>query len=177
MKRTGEIQRNYCQPKTYDYNQLKDSRLFTAGILYRFEIFVSTCRAAKVVGLSLDNTLNSLFFGQVRLAVRVLDHHVIHRGRGNLFRRSCGGSTRKCPFLKNPVPEINQKAENQESHRYSVTLFPPSSRLDRRDCIVCPITGCTSSGARLQRGLSTNRLWCSLGCGICSSSVRRMESS
>lgn len=80
MKRTGEIQRNCCQQKTYDYNQLKDSRLFTAGILYRFEIFVSTCRAAKVVGLFIDNTLNSLFFGQVRLTERVPDHHVIHRG-------------------------------------------------------------------------------------------------
>jgi hypothetical protein len=81
-------------------------------VLDRLTIFVPACAAAKIVGLSIDHTLDTIFLGKVNLTKRVLDHHVIDHCQPLLLWSPLGRPFRKRPLLEYPIAKINQKAKN-----------------------------------------------------------------
>jgi hypothetical protein len=73
----------------------------------RLKKTVTTRGTAKIIGLTLNNSSNSLSLGEVSLTKWVFNHHIIDLGYFFVFLSLCGGFPRSGPRLEEPIAKID----------------------------------------------------------------------
>jgi hypothetical protein len=88
---------------------IEPSRGRLLALLYKL---VPTCRAAKIVGFSVDHCLDPASFGKIGLAERVFDHHVVNLGQFALSLRGRRRLPGEEQGLQRSIAQVDQKAKN-----------------------------------------------------------------
>ena len=76
------------------------------------KVLVPTCRAAEIVGFSLDHRFNPAPLGKIGFAKGVFDHHIIDLGQILLGFRLGQRFAREYERLQCPIAQVDQKAKD-----------------------------------------------------------------
>jgi hypothetical protein len=86
----------------------ESSRRFLALL----KVLVPTCRAAEIVGFSVDHRFNPAPLGKVGFTKGVFDHHIIDPGQILLGFRPGRRFTGEYERLQRPIAHVDQKAKD-----------------------------------------------------------------
>jgi hypothetical protein len=96
------------------------------SILVLIQVVVPAFGAAKAEIPAPDGLLNALSAGEIDLAGRTFDHHIVDLARAALGAARSAGQALANPGPQGAIPQVNQQNENNQPHAIGSTSWAGS---------------------------------------------------
>jgi hypothetical protein len=96
------------------------------SVLVLIQVVVPAFWAAKAEIPAPDGVLDTLSAGEIDLAGRAFDHHIVDLARAALDASRTAGQALAEPGLQGAIPQVNQQNENNQPHAIGSTSWAGS---------------------------------------------------